>query len=269
MSQSQIINSVSITPIKAFSDNYIWAIQCGNNNHLALVDPGDAQVCIKYIEQHQLTLSTILITHHHADHTGGITELVDYCHTKQWPIQVFGPHNDAIPGITDKVADGDKISLTDFDLIFDILALPGHTLDHIAYHSDSLLFCGDTLFSGGCGRLFEGSAEQMFQSLTKLKQLPERTKVYCTHEYTKANLTFALAVEPSNPELIDYYNRVSNLTQANKPSLPSSLYLEKKINPFLRTDSGEIIASAQVYADKNLPTEVAVFATIRQWKDNF
>ncbi|GLX76752.1 hydroxyacylglutathione hydrolase [Thalassotalea insulae] len=269
MSQSQTLNHVNISPIKAFSDNYIWAITKSESHHLALIDPGDAKVCIDHIEQQQLVLSHILITHHHPDHTGGISELVRYCHNKQWPIEVLAPKSNVIPDVTRQLKEKDKIELTDFDVTLTVIELPGHTLDHIGYYNNELLFCGDTLFSGGCGRLFEGSPEQMHTSLNKLKQLPEQTAVYCTHEYTLANLEFALAVEPKNPKLVHYYHQVAELRRQDKVSLPSSIALEKQINPFLRADQTSIKESAQQYLAHALHDEVAVFATIRKWKDSF
>ncbi len=269
MSQSQTVNHIDITPIKAFSDNYIWAISTNQGSDLALVDPGDAKVCINYLEQHNKILSSILITHHHSDHTGGVRALIQYCQAKQWPLEVITPANNAIPGATRQVTAGDTVYLSNINLTLTVIELPGHTLDHLGYYNDQLLFCGDTLFSGGCGRLFEGTAAQMHASLAKLKQLPEHTAVYCTHEYTLANLEFALTVEPQNPELQNYYNHVAALRQQNKASLPTSIAREKQINPFLRTEFATIKTSAQKHSGQTCTDEVTVFAAIRQWKDNF
>ncbi|MEW6991500.1 hydroxyacylglutathione hydrolase [Colwelliaceae bacterium 6441] len=269
MSQSTIATKNFIFAIKAFSDNYIWAIRHSESNYLALVDPGDAQVCIDYIEENHLILSAILITHHHADHIGGIAKLYDHCQAKKWPIEVFGPKNETIPFANHHLVEDDHIELKHLDLSFSVIDLPGHTLGHIAYYTDGILFCGDTLFSGGCGRIFEGTPSQMFHSLEKLKNLPERTHVYCTHEYTLANLKFALTVDPSNSELIHYYNQVLQLVSANKKTLPSSILTEKQINPFFRCDDMNISQSVNEYSNGNAMDELATFTYLRQWKDSF
>jgi len=264
-------SSISITPIKAFSDNYIWAIN--NNNMTTLVDPGDANVCIEFLEKNELSLNTILITHHHSDHTGGITKLVDYCQQKQWPLSVYGPANENIPHCDVKLIENDAVILDEFGIDFCIIDLPGHTAGHIAYftksHSIPILLCGDTLFSGGCGRLFEGSPNQMLNSLTKLADLPENTQVYCTHEYTQANLAFALTVEPNNQELINYNNKVSELRSKDHPTIPSSIQLEKQINPFLRCHKQSIQSSAKQFETDTNATPLDTFTTIRRWKDQF
>jgi hydroxyacylglutathione hydrolase len=263
--------SKNITPIKAFSDNYIWAII--NNSAATLVDPGDANVCIEFLEQNKLTLNAILITHHHSDHTGGISELVDYCQQKQWPLTVYGPANESIPLCDIKLVENDTVILDEFDITFRVIELPGHTSGHIAYYADShsapILFCGDTLFSAGCGRLFEGSPEQMLNSLTKLANLPEKTQVYCTHEYTQANLMFALTVEPNNQALINYNNKVNELRAKDHTTLPSTIELEKRINPFLRCHTPDLQESAQQFETDTKATTLDTFTTIRRWKDQF
>ncbi len=269
MSQSQTLKNINIFAIKAFTDNYIWAINHTENRHLALVDPGDAKVCIDYIENNQLILSSILITHHHHDHTGGIEALVDYAKTRHWPIEVYAPAQEDIAHTSVPLKHGDNVALSQLALSFSIIALPGHTLGHIAYYTKPLLFCGDTLFSGGCGRLFEGTPAQMLSSLNQLKQLPDDTRVYCTHEYTLANLEFALAVEPFNQQLIDYYNEIKLLREKNAISLPSSIRKEKLINPFLRCDKPDIRQSASEFSDEQITEELGVFTAIRRWKDNF
>jgi len=263
--------SKNITPIKAFSDNYIWAIT--NKTSATLVDPGDAIVCIEFLEKNKLTLNAILITHHHSDHTGGISELVDYCQQKQWPLTVYGPANESIPLCDVNLIESDTVILDALDITFRVIELPGHTAGHIAYCADShatpILFCGDTLFSGGCGRLFEGSPEQMLNSLTKLANLPENTQVYCTHEYTQANLMFALTVEPNNQELINYNNKVNELRAKGHATLPSTIELEKKINPFLRCHTPDLQESAQQFEAGTNATTLDTFTTIRRWKDQF
>jgi len=269
MSQSQTSNKIIVTPIKAFTDNYIWAITSGTSQHVALVDPGDAQVCINHIEKNNLILSTILITHHHPDHTGGINELVNYVKNKQQPLAIYAPKNEDIIHATNKLIEDDEVILPDIGIAFNIIDLPGHTLGHIAYYGNDMLFCGDTLFSGGCGRIFEGTPQQMFFSLNKLKDLPERTRLYCTHEYTLANLEFALTVDPTNLELIEYYNRVKQLRVENKISLPSSILKEKQINPFLRCHDLNIQQSAFEHSSEALADDLAVFTQIRRWKDKF
>jgi len=269
MSQSQTSNKIIVSPIKAFSDNYIWAITSTSSQHVALVDPGDAQVCINFIEKNNLILSTILITHHHPDHTGGIKELVNYVKNKQQPLAIYAPKNEEIIHATHKLIEDDLVNLPDIGITFNIIDLPGHTLGHIAYYGNDMLFCGDTLFSGGCGRIFEGTPAQMFCSLSKLKNLPERTRLYCTHEYTLANLEFALTVDPTNPELIEYYNQVKQLRVENKITLPSSILREKQINPFLRSHDVNIKQSAIEQSNVTLIDDLAVFTQIRRWKDNF
>lgn len=269
MSEKKIATTNVITAIKSFTDNYIWAISSSTSEHLALVDPGDAKVCIDYIEQHQLILSAILITHHHADHIGGIEQLYQYCLEKQWPIEIYSPKNENIPFATKKLQQDDTVELVGFNLSFQIIDLPGHTLGHIAYYANDILFCGDTLFSGGCGRIFEGSPQQMHTSLAKLKNLPDRTRVYCTHEYTLANLTFALTVDPSNHELIHYYNQVQKLRSADKTTLPSSILREKQINPFLRCHDSNIQLSVGEYLNESIQNELTTFTALRAWKDNF
>lgn len=261
--------AINVSAIKAFSDNYIWAIRTNQNNKLALVDPGDAQACINYIEQHHCILSSILITHHHADHVGGISELLEYCQKNAWPLTVYGPVKENIPHCDVPLDESKTVELTDLGIQFDVIDLPGHTLGHIAYHSEELLFCGDTLFSGGCGRLFEGTPNQMYHSLNKLAALKASTKVYCAHEYTEANLSFALTVDPENFDLIDYFNQVRHLRENNQSTIPSSIGLEKSINPFLRCNVTALQQSAEVYADKALSKGEETFAVIREWKNNF
>ena len=256
MLQSQSTTNMKVSMIKAFSDNYIWAISSNLANSMALVDPGDADACIEFIEQQQLQLSTILITHHHADHVGGINKLVAYCQSKQWPLTIYGPESHTV-------------KLADLDFEFEVIDLPGHTSGHIAYLSQDNLFCGDTLFSGGCGRLFEGTPNQMLSSLEKLSALPERTHVYCAHEYTLANLNFALTVEPCNSELVHYYNQVLQKREQDIATIPSSIMLEKKINPFLRCDKDSLMTSASEFSGDEVNDKLKTFSIIRAWKDNF
>lgn len=263
--------SIKITPIKAFTDNYIWAIT--NKTVATLVDPGDASVCIEFLEQNKLTLNSILITHHHSDHTGGINNLVDYCQQKKWSLTVYGPASENIPHCDVKLHENDTVVLDELNIDFRVIDLPGHTAGHIAYvtsiHLTPILFCGDTLFSGGCGRLFEGSPEQMLHSLTKLADLPNNTQVYCAHEYTQANLAFALTVEPNNQELVNYNNKVSKLRSKGYATIPSTIELEKQINPFLRCHKQSIQTSAKQFATNTNASPQDTFTTIRRWKDQF
>lgn len=252
-----------IIPIPAFTDNYIWAIV--SDNTCAVVDPGEAKPVLEFCQSKNVKLACILITHHHWDHTNGVAELI-----KQFPgIPVYGPQNPAIKHITKHVGEGDKVSLPVSQLNLDVLEVPGHTLDHIAYVSEVGVFCGDTLFSGGCGRLFEGTPAQMNQSLSKLMQLSDDLPVYCTHEYTLANLEFATAVEPGNDDLRDYKKWAMSQRKQDKPTLPSKIGQEKAINPFLRTRIPAVKGAMEQRLGRKLPDSDATFAAIRGWKDQF
>ena len=264
-------NSISIKPIPAFNDNYIWALTSAikSNNQLVLVDPGDSDVCIAYIESHHLQLSAILITHHHPDHVGGIEALLAYAKDKNWPLTVYGPKNEKIPHCDVLLSENDTVALTCIDTSFKVLELAGHTLGHIAYSNEDVLFCGDTLFSGGCGRVFEGTYLQMYNALNKLAELPDNTLVYCAHEYTQANLTFALVVDKENEALIKYAKQVDLLRTQHKATIPTSIGLEKKINPFLRCHTNSVQLSAQQFDNKSKTTPLDTFAIIRRWKDKF
>ena len=260
------MNNITITAIPAFNDNYIWAITHNENKTLALVDPGDAKPCLKFIEQNNLTLTDILITHHHRDHVGGIESLINHFDNT---INVYAPANENIPHAKVNLGEGDNVALNELEIELSVLDVPGHTSGHIAYLYQDNLFCGDTLFSGGCGRLFEGTPAQMLNSLNKFAQLDDNTKVFCAHEYTLANLHFALAVEPDNFELLNYYNQVVNKRNNEQSTIPSSIGLEKAINPFMRTSYDSIKDSAAEYSGQPINNQTEVFATIRAWKDNF
>ncbi|MGD8173231.1 hydroxyacylglutathione hydrolase [Vibrio sp. TRT 21S02] len=251
---------LDIKSIPAFNDNYIWLIQ-NSDQRCAVVDPGDAKPVLEYIQTHNLTLDAILITHHHADHTGGISELA-----RHFPnADIVGPANDPVPPLTHPVSGGDQIKL--FDEVFFILGLEGHTLGHIGYVGDGKLFCGDVLFSAGCGRVFEGTMEQMYTSLEKIAALPEETEVYCAHEYTAGNLSFALAVEPENDLLQQYRDEVNRLRAQNKATIPTTLRQEKWVNPFLRLDQPNVIKSV---ANRTAQTDpLAIFTALREWKNEF
>lgn len=269
MLQSQTANNMQVSLIPAFSDNYIWAISIPEEKYIALVDPGDGDVCINYLKEHKLALCAILITHHHADHVGGIKKLKEYCETQNDTVTVYGPKGEEIPYCDTPLDENDTVTIDALDTTFSVIDLPGHTRGHIAYLAQDNLFCGDTLFSGGCGRLFEGTPEQMLSSLNKLSALPERTHVYCAHEYTKANLNFALTVEPQNTELVYYYNQVIQKREQNIATIPTSIMLEKKINPFLRCQQQSIMESASEYSGQSVTNAQTAFTIVRQWKDNF
>lgn len=250
-----------VTPIPAFDDNYIWALSMSDSPNCLVVDPGCADSVVHYLTSHKLQLHTILITHHHKDHTAGISRL-----RKLFPtVNVIGPiaEQERISGLTQTVTDGDSVSLPQFKLSFKVISLPGHTLGHIAFYSAPVLFCGDTLFSAGCGRLFEGSPKQMWQSLQKLKDLPDDTQIYCTHEYTLANIKFALYAEPNNSALVEYAAHCASLRQQNLPTLPSSLATEKAINPFLRCDNKTLQEKWQQ------DSALGLFTALRAAKDQF
>lgn len=256
-----------IYPIPAFSDNYIWTIVDKETKNAVIVDPGDAKPVIEEFKLKKLNLTAILITHHHYDHTGGIKNLLD--HYSKQKITVYGPKIENIPYLTHKLENNDEITLLNSNVKLKIISIPGHTLGHIAYFGNDLLFCGDTLFSAGCGKIFEGTTEQMFTSLQTLKNLPKSTKVYCGHEYTLNNLKFAEYIEKSNPYIYKKMELVNKKRNSNIPTLPSSIEEELLINPFLRTDKKEIQDSAKIYKNKSQLTEIEVFAAIREMKNSF
>lgn len=253
---------MEVRPVHAFEDNYIWLIGCTDNPHVAIVDPGDEDPVIAALEQNALKPEAILLTHHHGDHTGGVAALVE-----RYQIPVYGPAGERIPTITHPLAEGDTVSLTGCQLEFDVIDTPGHTRGHICYIGHGALFCGDTLFAGGCGRLFEGTPAQMYQSLEKIRALDDNTRVYCAHEYTLANLTFALVAEPHNEATRQRMEQVRSLRDANRDSVPSTLAEEKQTNPFLRSHVPELVQAAETFAGRPLNTPTEVFATVRYWKD--
>jgi hydroxyacylglutathione hydrolase len=257
---------MQIEPIKAFSDNYIWLLH--DNDKAWVVDPGDAQPVIAALTEKGLELEGIIITHHHFDHTGGVEQL-----TKQFPqLVITGPESAHFTKTTRTMHEGD--TLTALGCTFTVITVPGHTLDHIAYYcSDSpigeTLLCGDTLFAGGCGRVFEGTAPMMRASLNKLSTLPPSTKVFCAHEYTLANLAFAAAVEPSNKSLIQRIEYCQQLRHEDKSTVPSTIGSELATNPFMRSSQPAVINAAQAQNPSCTNDEDAVFTEIREWKNNF
>lgn len=254
-----------VTPIPAFNDNYIWALSVAGQNQIAVVDPGDATPVENYLRDNDLQLAAILVTHHHHDHTGGIQAL-----RAEFDVPVYGPEDCQFSGITHTLADGATINL--FGHALEIRAIPGHTLDHISYFSAAdtpQIFCGDTLFLAGCGRLFEGTPSQMFDAMAYFKSLPDATEIYCTHEYSMANLKFAAAVEPDNTDIEATLSTCYQLREADQPTLPTSIAQERRINPFLRTDSDTVIRTASDFSGRALNTELDVFTAVREWKNQF
>jgi hydroxyacylglutathione hydrolase len=258
-----------IVPVRAFTDNYIWVIR--DHCHAAVIDPGDASPVLDYLRHEKLQLIAILNTHHHHDHVGGNGMLL-----REFPVPIYGPAAEAIPTVThpmhecaDRESDEGVVYLREFTLSFRVLDIPGHTAGHIAYYGGNMLFCGDTLFACGCGKLFEGTPKQMAASLQKLADLPRDTQVYCGHEYTLSNIRFARAVEPGNQELLKREKTVEASVKQHIPTLPSTIEQEKATNPFLRCDQPEVIRSASAHANKPLNDPVSVFAALRDWKNQF
>lgn len=253
---------MEIVGLPAFRDNYIWLLQSGR--FVAAVDPGDEQPVLGYLARSGLELAAILLTHHHPDHTGGVAGLL-----AQHGVPVFGPAGEAIPQTTVPLHDGDTVELPEILTSLRVIDVPGHTRGHIAYYGANALFCGDTLFGCGCGRLFEGSAEQMWASLSRLAALPAQTKAYCAHEYTQSNIRFALAVEPENTELKTRAERVAALRDQDRPTVPLTLSEELATNPFLRCREPAVVAAAERRQGGRLSGASEVFAVLREWKNNF
>ncbi len=258
------MQGISIKPISAFSDNYIWMLIDEKKKAACVVDPGDPDPVLEQLSKDKLSLDSILITHHHFDHTGGLETLKE-----KTQCSIYGPDS-KVSGVEFSLKDSDFIRI--LGLEFYVIEVPGHTLDHIAYfHAGEapLLFCGDTLFAGGCGRVFEGTHSMMHESLSKLSALPKNTLIYCAHEYTEANLRFAKQVEPSNLALDIRYDEVLALRARDQITLPSTIDLENQTNPFLRCASKDLIRDVKKQRDLTSQNPVDVFSVLRSWKDNF
>jgi hydroxyacylglutathione hydrolase len=251
-----------VIPLRAFSDNYVWTLR--DSGHAAVVDAGDARPVLDYLRSERLELVAIINTHHHADHVGGNAELL-----KHYRVPVYGPHDERIREVTHRLGEGDRITLPHFGIEFQVFEIPGHTRSHIAFYGGGMLFSGDTLFAVGCGKLFEGTPQQMYDSLSKLIKLPDDTKVYCGHEYTLSNIRFARAADPDNAALRELEAKAAKLREQGQPTLPSSIGQEKATNPFVRCSEPALVRSASAHAGKKLTGPVAVLAEIREWKNHF
>ena len=254
------MTDLRIDAVDAFQDNYIWILDDGTD--AVVVDPGQAEPVRRYLDRHGLRLAALLLTHHHADHIGGVDELLG-----ETPCPVYGPPDPRIPAVDRPCRDGDRIRIDRPALEFRVLETPGHTTSHIAFHGHGRLFCGDTLFSVGCGRMFEGTAPQMLDSLDALAGLPDDTRVHCAHEYTRANCAFARRVEPDNRDLAERCTAVDRLRRNGERTVPSLLAQEKRCNPFLRTREPDVIRAAMAHDPECDGTPASVFAALRRWKD--
>lgn len=255
-------NNLNITAIPAFRDNYIWMLSTGGKT-CAVVDPGDADPVLDVVEKQGLDLRYILLTHHHPDHAGGVPTLIE-----RYAARVYGPADQRLPFVHQVCRDGDRFQLPGLDVEFRVLEIPAHTRSHIAFYGENILFSGDTLFSVGCGRLFEGTPADMQASLDKLAALPGDTKVYCGHEYTQSNCAFAQLVEPDNPALQARAREVDRLCAAGQITLPSRLGDELASNPFMRTREKSVVDAARKL-DPDASPGISTMAVIRAWKDRF
>jgi len=255
--------AMRVEPIPAFEDNYIWLLRAPEREAAVVVDPGDANPVIARLERDGLRLAAILITHHHGDHIGGVSAL-----RGRWPdTAVYGPRDERIRGLTQLVAGGDRVDPPGLDQVFEVIEVPGHTATHIAYFGGGALFCGDTLFAAGCGRVFDGTFEDLGASLQRIAALPAETLCYCAHEYTLANLGFARWVEPDSAALAAATTAAQARRAAGVPTVPTSLGDELRVNPFLRTGEPAVVAAAERFAGARLDGQVAVFTALRRWKD--
>jgi hydroxyacylglutathione hydrolase len=260
--QTYAAQPVEVFPVRAFNDNYVWTLISGEN--AAVVDPGDATPVLEYLRAQKLTLTAILNTHHHADHVGGNEALL-----RQYRVPVYGPHDERIATVSHRLREGDRFMLDGIGIELSVLEIPAHTRSHIAFFGADMLFCGDTLFACGCGRLFEGTPQDMYDALAKLTALPDRTRVYCGHEYTLSNIRFARAVDPDNALLVQWEQQAAAQRERGEVTLPSTIGREKAANPFVRCGEPAVIAGASRHAGKALADAVSVLAEIRHWKNNF
>lgn len=259
---------MKVTPIHAFSDNFIWLLQGDDSGHGVVVDPGDAMPVLAYCEVHHIQLDAILITHKHGDHIGGIARLLE-----AFPgIPVYGPVGEPIAELSEKLREGDRVSPPGLGVSLRVMEVPGHTEGHIAYYTDDteqpMLFCGDTLFSVGCGRVFSGTHEQLHDALMRFNDLPDDTLAYCAHEYTLENIGFADWVEPDNVFLQERKEQAHELLDAGKDTVPSTIGMEKATNPFMRIREESVIAAAEKFAGRPMLDSRDTFKTIRFWKDS-
>jgi hydroxyacylglutathione hydrolase len=251
-------------PLPAFNDNYVWLMTDPPSPAAIVVDPGEAAPVLQALDKRELELVAILLTHHHGDHVGGVGEIL-----RHHRAPVFGPAAENIPTVDHPMEEGTALPLPDFDFELEVMDVPGHTAGHIAYRGPDFALVGDTLFAGGCGRIFEGTPEQMYTSLSRLAELPGETSIYCAHEYTVANLSFAREVEPYNDDLASRLEAARGTRAAGQPTLPSTITEELATNPFLRCRQSSVIAAAEKWSGLDVPTEVDVFTIIRSWKDGW
>ncbi|MFO1435984.1 MAG: hydroxyacylglutathione hydrolase [Gammaproteobacteria bacterium] len=253
-----------VTPIRALRDNYVWMLQRPGGDVVTLVDPGEAAPVEAVLAAAGKRVAAILVTHHHHDHVGGIEQIA-----RRHRARVIGPAMENIPARSFAVNDGDAFTIDELELELTAMHVPGHTLGAISYYGEGTAFTGDTLFTAGCGRLFEGTADQMFSSLERLKKLRRSTQIYCGHEYTLANLRFAAAVEPDNADIAMRLLQVEENERDGQPSVPAPLELELRTNPFLRTDQASVQRAAESQSGHALNGPAAVFAVLREWKNHF
>ena len=251
---------INATPVPILSDNYVWVLSAIDSASAVVVDPGDADPVLNFLDQSNLNCTAVLLTHHHADHSEGAAEIGE-----NWDCPIYGPIDESISAVTRPVSENDTV--TTAGLTFKVLSVPGHTRGHVAYFGHGHLLCGDTLFTGACGRIFEGTPSQMYDSLSRLAALDPESLVCCAHEYTVANLEFALQVEPENAQLVDRLASARAIRSAGQPTVPSVLKDELATNPFLRCNEPEVVAAASRHTGRQLKPGIDVLAEIRRWKD--